>query len=147
VGSEAGARLSVISASSCRQLRANFGLAVIASLHKLSFAGLTWISAADILFRPTIRRIGDEMFETIEKLLILQDRDRQLRRVKTELDHIEPERQMFKSRAAGAQSSLDAAKQRVKELEFPPQGSRTGSAGQEADDRAVRQSAVADPQE
>jgi predicted nucleic acid-binding Zn-ribbon protein len=57
------------------------------------------------------------MFATIEKLLILQDRDRQLRRVRTELDHIEPERQMFKSRAAGAQSSLDAAKQRVKELE------------------------------
>src|ERR1041384_6248670 len=57
------------------------------------------------------------MFETIEKLLILQDRDRQLRRVKAELDRIEPERQMFKSRTSGAQISLDKAKLRVKELE------------------------------
>ena len=45
----------VISASTHRRLRANFGLAVIASLRKLFFAALTWISAVDILFRPTIR--------------------------------------------------------------------------------------------
>ena len=57
------------------------------------------------------------MFETIEKLLILQDRDRQLRRVKAELDRIEPERQMFKSKTSGAQTALDKAKLRVKELE------------------------------
>ena len=44
------------------------------------------------------------MLETIEKLLILQDRDRRIRRVKGELAHIEPERQMFQSRAAGTQS-------------------------------------------
>jgi predicted nucleic acid-binding Zn-ribbon protein len=57
------------------------------------------------------------MFEMIEKLLILQDRDKQLRRVTTELAHIEPERQMLKSKAAGAQGGLDAAKLRVKEIE------------------------------
>src|SRR6185436_2954296 len=57
------------------------------------------------------------MFETIEKLLILQDRDKQLRRVKAELDRIEPERQMFKSRTSGAQTSLESAKHRVRELE------------------------------
>src|SRR6185436_7941037 len=57
------------------------------------------------------------MFETIEKLLILQDRDKQLRRVKAELDRIEPERQMFKSRTSGAQTSLESAKLRVRELE------------------------------
>jgi uncharacterized protein len=57
------------------------------------------------------------MFELIEKLLVLQDRDRQIRRVKTELDHIGPERQMLKNKAAGAQSGLDQAKQRVRELE------------------------------
>src|SRR5215469_13050964 len=57
------------------------------------------------------------MFETIEKLLILQDRDRQINRVKTELDHIEPERQVLKTKANGAQSALDAAKLKVKELE------------------------------
>jgi len=57
------------------------------------------------------------MFETIEKLLILQDRDKQIRRVKTELAHVEPERQTLKAKAAGAQSGLDNAKQRGKEIE------------------------------
>ncbi len=57
------------------------------------------------------------MFETIEKLLILQERDRQIRRVKTELDHVEPERQLLKSKSAGAQSGLDAAKLKVKTIE------------------------------
>lgn len=57
------------------------------------------------------------MFETIEKLLILQDRDRQINRVKTELDHIEPERQVLKTKSAGAQSALDKGKLKVKELE------------------------------
>lgn len=57
------------------------------------------------------------MFETIEKLLVLQDRDRQIYRVKSELDHIEPERQVLKTRSAGAQGALDRAKLKVKELE------------------------------
>ncbi|HLH53165.1 MAG TPA: C4-type zinc ribbon domain-containing protein [Verrucomicrobiae bacterium] len=57
------------------------------------------------------------MLETIEKLLILQDRDRRIRRVNGELAHIEPERQMFKTRAAGAQSQLESAKNRVKQIE------------------------------
>ncbi len=57
------------------------------------------------------------MFETIEKLLILQDRDKQIRRAKAELDHIEPERQMLKSKVAGTQSGLDAAKLKVKTIE------------------------------
>lgn len=57
------------------------------------------------------------MFPTIEKLLILQDRDKQIRRAKIELDHIEPERQMLKTKSAGAQSGLDAAKLKVKTIE------------------------------
>jgi predicted nucleic acid-binding Zn-ribbon protein len=57
------------------------------------------------------------MLETIEKLLVLQDRDRRIRRVNGELAHIEPERQMFQSRAASAQTGLDAAKNRVKQIE------------------------------
>lgn len=57
------------------------------------------------------------MFETIEKLLILQDRDKQIHRVKSELEHIEPERQVLKTKASGAQNALDAAKTKVKELE------------------------------
>ena len=58
-----------------------------------------------------------EMFEPIEKLLILQDRDRQIRRVRTELAHIEPERQMMNAKTGGAQSALENAKQKVKSLE------------------------------
>lgn len=57
------------------------------------------------------------MFEIIEKLLILQDRDRKIRRVRTELDHIEPERQTLKTKSSGAQAALDTAKLKVKELE------------------------------
>jgi len=57
------------------------------------------------------------MLETIEKLLILQDRDRKIRRLKAELAHIEPERQTFKARAGGAQTALENAKLRVKQLE------------------------------
>jgi uncharacterized protein len=57
------------------------------------------------------------MLEVIEKLLILQDRDRKIRRIKTELSSIAPQRQAMKNKAAGAQSGLDRAKQRVMEIE------------------------------
>jgi uncharacterized protein len=57
------------------------------------------------------------MQDTIEKLLILQDRDHKLRRVTGELTHIEPERQTLKTKAASAQAALDHAKLRVKEIE------------------------------
>jgi uncharacterized protein len=57
------------------------------------------------------------MLETIEKLLILQDRDQKLRRVRSELAHIEPERQGLKAKAANAQTALDQAKLRSKETE------------------------------
>ena len=57
------------------------------------------------------------MLESIEKLLILQDRDRHILRVKDELAHIEPQRQMLAAKAAGAQAALDAAKNRVKQIE------------------------------
>jgi predicted nucleic acid-binding Zn-ribbon protein len=57
------------------------------------------------------------MLEMIEKLLVLQDRDRQIRRVQAELAHIEPERQTLKARAADAQSGRESARQRAKEIE------------------------------
>ena len=57
------------------------------------------------------------MFETIEKLLILQDRDRKIMRVKGELARIEPERQMLKAKASGTQSALEAAKQNNRQVE------------------------------
>jgi predicted nucleic acid-binding Zn-ribbon protein len=57
------------------------------------------------------------MQETIEKLLILQDRDRKILRVQQELAHITPERETLRARAASTQSQLDAAKGRVKQFE------------------------------
>ena len=57
------------------------------------------------------------MLETIEKLLILQDRDRKIHRLKGELAHIGPERQMLKQKASGTQTALENAKTRVKEIE------------------------------
>src|SRR5260221_1592640 len=57
------------------------------------------------------------MLETIEKLLILQDRDRKLRRIRHELAHIEPQRHTFQSKATDAQAALDAGKNRGKQIE------------------------------
>lgn len=57
------------------------------------------------------------MLEAIEKLLILQDRDRKIRRIEAELAHIEPERQTLKVKSGVAQSQLEAAKQVVKQIE------------------------------
>jgi len=57
------------------------------------------------------------MLETIEKLLILQDRDRNILRIQNELAHIEPERQALKMKAAGAQSGLESAKHRQMQIE------------------------------
>src|SRR2546421_2160865 len=59
----------------------------------------------------------EDMLDTIEKLLILQDRDRKIRRVRGELTHIEPERHALKAKAAATQAALEAAKTKVKELE------------------------------
>jgi predicted nucleic acid-binding Zn-ribbon protein len=57
------------------------------------------------------------MLDVVEKLLILQDRDRKIRRLKGELAHIAPERQMFQAKAAGAQALLEQTKHQVKQTE------------------------------
>jgi len=57
------------------------------------------------------------MLETIEKLLILQDRDRKIHRVQQELAHISPERETLLARAAATQNQLEVAKNRVKQIE------------------------------
>src|SRR5213083_742248 len=57
------------------------------------------------------------MIEQIEKLLILQDRDRRIFRLKNELGRIEPERQMLQSRTSGTQAALDAAKLKGNQIE------------------------------
>jgi predicted nucleic acid-binding Zn-ribbon protein len=62
------------------------------------------------------------MLETIEKLLVLQDRDRKILRLQGELGHIEPERQVLRARAAAAQTALENAKSRIKQLESERKG-------------------------
>jgi len=57
------------------------------------------------------------MTELIEKLLILQDRDRRLHRLEAEASRLEPERQELKNKALSAQAQLDNAKTRLKQLE------------------------------
>ena len=57
------------------------------------------------------------MQHIIEKLLILQDRDRRILRIREQLARIEPERQLFQSKAASAQAGLDTAKLKVKQTE------------------------------
>ena len=57
------------------------------------------------------------MLEAIEKLLILQDRDRKIRQLQGELEQIEPERQTLKSKLNSVQGSLESAKHRGKQIE------------------------------
>lgn len=57
------------------------------------------------------------MLVTIEKLLVLQDRDRKIHRVQQELAHISPERESLRAKASSTQAQLDAAKNRVKQIE------------------------------
>ncbi len=57
------------------------------------------------------------MLEAIEKLLILQDRDRKIRRVQAELANIEPERQTLKGKTASTQAALEAGKLRLRQTE------------------------------
>lgn len=57
------------------------------------------------------------MLEMIERLLILQDRDRKIGREQGELARIDPERQALKAKAANAQAALETAKLRVKQIE------------------------------
>jgi len=57
------------------------------------------------------------MQEIIEKLLVLQDRDRKILRVSQELAHIAPERDSIRAKASSTQTQLEAAKLRVKQIE------------------------------
>lgn len=62
-------------------------------------------------------RYKQYMLPVIENLLVLQDRDRKVMRVEAELGNISPERTSLENRGRQAQARLDAAKQRVKQLE------------------------------
>lgn len=57
------------------------------------------------------------MLDVIEKLLVLQDRDRKLLRLREEVAHIPVERQQLQGKVAAAQAGLDAARHKVKQIE------------------------------
>lgn len=57
------------------------------------------------------------MLPVIENLLILQDRDRKIMRVEAELANVGPERASLEAAAKNSQAQLEAAKQRVKQIE------------------------------
>ena len=57
------------------------------------------------------------MLDVIQKLLVLQDRDRKILLTKDELARVEPERREFQGRTSASQARLDAAKLRVKQIE------------------------------
>jgi uncharacterized protein len=57
------------------------------------------------------------MQQVIEKLLILQDRDRRILRTREQLLRIQPERQVLQDKAAGAQGHLDTVKTQGKQIE------------------------------
>ena len=57
------------------------------------------------------------MLEMIEKLLVLQDRDRKIHRVLHELAHIGPERETLRHKASDTQAQLETAKTRVRQTE------------------------------
>ncbi len=57
------------------------------------------------------------MLEVIEKLLILQDRDRRIHQLEGELSRIPPERQSFQAKAAEAQAALEQTKNQLRQLE------------------------------
>jgi predicted nucleic acid-binding Zn-ribbon protein len=57
------------------------------------------------------------MLDAIEKLLILQDRDRKIHRVRQELAHIGPERETLRAKATATQAQLETVKTRAKQTE------------------------------
>jgi len=57
------------------------------------------------------------MLDIIEKLLVLQDRDRQLFRSDAEIDSIDPEKQRALTKCNATQAALEAARQKTKEIE------------------------------
>ncbi len=57
------------------------------------------------------------MQEVIEKLLILQDRDRRILRIKEQLARVQPERLSLQAKADDSKAGAEAVKLRVKQIE------------------------------
>jgi len=57
------------------------------------------------------------MQQIIEKLLILQDRDRRIMHIRDQLARLQPERESFQGRAAATQAGLETVKTKAKQVE------------------------------
>jgi uncharacterized protein len=57
------------------------------------------------------------MLDTVKQLLILQDRDRKLLQIRTELDGFEMQRKVMQSRSTQSQSALETVKLKLKQIE------------------------------
>jgi len=57
------------------------------------------------------------MLDVIEKLLVLQDRDRKISKLKEELAHIPAERSQLQGKLSSSQAALESARNRVKQFE------------------------------
>ena len=57
------------------------------------------------------------MLAVIEKLIVLQDRDRKISKLKEELAHIPAERNQLQGKLASSQAALEAARTKVKQFE------------------------------
>ncbi len=57
------------------------------------------------------------MLPVLEKLLILQERDRQIQKAQTELDGIEPQRQAIQGKLGNSQAHLETVRTRARQLE------------------------------
>jgi uncharacterized protein len=57
------------------------------------------------------------MQDIIEKLLILQDRDRRILHIREQLARLQPEREIYQGKAAATQAGLDAVKTKSKQVE------------------------------
>jgi len=57
------------------------------------------------------------MQQIIEKLLILQDRDRRIMHIREQMARLQPEREAFQGKAAATQAGLDAVKTKAKQVE------------------------------
>lgn len=57
------------------------------------------------------------MLEVLTQLLVLQDRDRQILKVRSELASLPPQRETLQTKAAAAQAELEAARAQFKQLE------------------------------
>ena len=87
------------------------------------------------------------MIPSIERLLVLQDRDQKLRTLRLELKNLPAERTSLEAKLAVGAAQLEAAKQRGTRYRAGKEEARTGCAGQARLHRQIPHPAISDAQE